>query len=120
MNRETRPGVDVKGWLGVLVVVASMWLVMVIRPNWQYFMSNGLKLTMLISAMFLTVIIAMIHVWNQSRSWEDYGDEIRQWQADHDVRIVSEVFKVSFGKAMEVINIHGGGEESEEGEVIGG
>lgn len=120
MDRNVKPGKDIRGWLGLTILVGIIWYILVIHPLWDEFMSNSLLFGGFVFCLLGTVILWLVHIMLQARSWEDYGDEIRQWQADHDIRYAEQLIKATpAGKLMETYNI--GGELGGEGEeVIGG
>lgn len=113
--RIEKPKVDVKGWFWIALVIGGMWYLLLHTAIKEYFIPNGVELAKLIAAVLMTAIIWLSYVLNQARSWENYGDEIRQWQADHDVRFAEQIFKVTFGKALEIYNIgkQQGGDETD-------
>lgn len=117
--RIQKPKINVSGWFWVSIGVGVMWFTLMKAAIEDYFLPRG-ELWRFVFCLLSTVIVWLAYIMLQARSWEDYGDEIRQWQADHDVRFAEQVFKVTFGKAMEIYNIGKQQSDGDTDEVIGG
>jgi len=119
--RIEKPKINVGGWFWIVVFIGIMWFILMNNAIEEYFIPNGVELAKFIFALLATVIIWFAYITIQARSWENYGDEIRRWQADHDVRFAEQLFKVSFGKAIDIYNIGRQADDGDDGsEVIGG
>lgn len=120
MDRNEKPGIDVDGWLKLACVLGLMWAIMMFKSFKEYFVLNGMELAKFVFCLLMTVIIWMAHVWKQSRSWEDYGDEVWDKALEFAIRHAEQLIKATpAGKLMETYNI-GMGEGGEGEEVIGG
>jgi len=117
--RIQKPKINVSGWFWVALGVGVMWFAMMKEAIEDYFLPRG-ELWRFVFCLLSTVIVWLAYITLQARSWENYGDEIRQWQADHDVRFAEQVFKVTFGKAMEIYNIASQQSDADGDELIGG
>lgn len=119
MEKKVKRGVDAVGWLGWVAAVGVLWLILMRNAYDEYFSRNGMEMAKLVAALFGTVICWLVHLSRKARDWEDYGEERLKWQADHDIRFAEQIFKVTFGKALEIYNI-AAGQKNEADEVIGG
>ena len=95
-----------------------MWFTLMKEAIEDYFLPRG-ELWRFVFCLLGTVIVWLAYIMLQARSWEDYGDEVRASTRDHDVRFAEQIFKVTFGKAMEIYNIGKQQSDGDVDEVIG-
>lgn len=117
--RRYKPGTDVWGWVKLLAGVGVLWIVALLNPIKDYYLDHGWEFSKLVGALLLTVIVWMAHIWKQSRSWEDYGEEMRQRQATHDIEIVDRLVKITGVGKLDQYNI-GLAESDGPPEIMGG